>query len=100
MGSAKSFAERSRSGALLGNSLLIAMAVKQMSMAPAFAATASTYFSSLLVKGIDLRCLGDSAAADDVGCNRFYIGKVPSTQKELRAFASECARDGVADVSS
>src|SRR5262249_42743424 len=54
----------------------------------------------LLVKGIDLRCLGDSAAADDVGRNRFYLGKVPSTQKELRAFASECARDGAADVSS
>src|SRR5207249_3737880 len=54
---------------------------------------ADILFHRLLVEGIDLRGLGDSAAADDVGRNRLYLWKVPSTQKELRALQGERARD-------
>src|SRR5882672_3987928 len=42
MGSAKCSAESSRSGALFGNALAIEIALKEMSMVPAFSATAST----------------------------------------------------------
>ena len=44
---------------------------------------ADVLFHRLLVKSIDLRRLGDSAAADDVGRDRFDLAKVASTQKEL-----------------
>src|SRR5262245_53801648 len=61
---------------------------------------ADVLVNRLLVEGIDLRRLGDAAAADDVGCNRFYLGKVASTQKELCTLASECARHRAVDIPS
>src|SRR5262245_7971187 len=61
---------------------------------------ADVFVNRLLVEDIDLRRLRDAASADDVGCNRFYFGKVASTQKELRTLTSECARDSAANIPS
>src|SRR5215510_12544176 len=61
---------------------------------------ADVLFHCLLVKRIDLRCLGDSAPPDDVCRNRFHLAKVASTQKELRALPSERAPDSAANVPS
>src|SRR5262245_60347990 len=101
MGSAKCSAESSRSGARFGNAWAIEMALKEMSMAPAFAATAPTYLSTACSSRTST-CAASATppAADDVGCNRFYLGKVASTQKELCTLASECARDSAANIPS
>src|SRR5262249_7776008 len=72
MGSAKCSAESSRSGARFGNAWAIEMALKEMSM----------------------------AAASDVCRDRFNLAEAASTQKELRALASERVGDSAANIPS
>jgi hypothetical protein len=84
MGSEKCSAESSRCGARVGNALAIEIALKGDADGPGLLRDAAdVLFDRLLVKGIDLRRLGDSAATDDIRGDRFDLPKVLSTQKEL-----------------
>ena len=84
-----------------GNALGIEIALKEMSIRPAFSTTASTYVSTACSSRAST-CAASPTPPRPLmlAVTAFSLRKVTSTQKELRALASECACDRAANVPS